>query len=396
MIICDQQQCTGCAVCTTACKHRAISMQEGVNGHLFPVIDGEKCVECGACAKLCPNNNTIQYHTPAAAYIATVKNPLESKESTSAGIASALARQIIMEGGVVYGCCGRDIEHVCHIRIDKDGDVDMLKGSKYVQSSLVGVLPTIKEDVLKSLKVLFIGTPCQVAGVTRYLHNPDNLVTIDLVCHGVPSQHLLTDALRAYLPNCDLTTVDVRFRKKEGGKIRYGLFVRDKHGADIYHSYFPNNEYITGFLKGLFYRESCYQCHYARPERVSDITLGDYWDFEGNVKIANKEGGLSMFIVNTEKGIALLDSYKDAFIIVSSEYDGFVKRNGQLSHPLKKNERYEGFKKDYPALGFHKATKKHLRKQMLIIRKNMFINKIADLGHALRLNRIKRAKLSHE
>ena len=354
-------------------------MQEGVNGHLFPVIDGEKCVECGACSKLCPNNNTIQYHAPAAAYIATVKNPLESKESTSAGVASAFARQIIRNGGVVYGCCGRDIEHVCHIRIDKDGDVDMLKGSKYVQSSLVGVLPTIKEDVLKSLKVLFIGTPCQVAGVTRYLHNPDNLVTIDLVCHGVPSQHLLTDALRAYLPNCDLTTVDVRFRKKEGGKIRYGLFVRDKHGADIYHSYFPTNEYITGFLKGLFYRESCYQCHYARPGRVSDITLGDYWDFEGKVKIANKEGGLSMLIVNTEKGIALLESNKDVFNVESSEYDGFVKRNGLLHHPMERHINYSIFTQDYGQLGFLRASKKHLKKTRLMIKWHLLKNGLSKL-----------------
>ena len=387
MIICEQQQCTGCAVCTTACKHRAISMQEGVNGHLFPVIDGEKCVECGACAKLFPNNNTIQYHTPAAAYIATVKNPLESKESTSSGIASALARQIIRTGGVVYGCCGRDIEHVRHIRVDNENEVDLLKGSKYVQSSLIDILPSIKEDLSKVKKVLFIGTPCQVAGVSRYLHNPDNLVTIDLVCHGVPSQRLLTDALHSYQPNCDLSSADVRFRKKDGGKSRYGLFVRDVNGIELYNSAFPANEYITGFLSGLYYRESCYQCHYARPERVSDITLGDYWDFEGRVKIANKEGGLSMLIVNSEKGVNLIKEGQDLISLLSGDYSGFVKKNGQLSHPIKKNERYEGFKTDYPRLGFHKAAKKHLRMQILIIRKNMFINKIADLVHALRLNK---------
>lgn len=382
MIICDQQQCTGCAVCTTACKHRAISLQEGVNGHLFPVIDSEKCVECGACARLCPNNSAIQYNTPAAAYIATVKNPLESKESTSAGVASALARQIIKDGGVVYGCCGRDIEHVRHIRVDSDKEVDLLKGSKYVQSTLTDILSSIREDISKGKTVLFIGTPCQVAGVTRYLHNPDNLVTIDLVCHGVPSQSLLIDALHSYLPNFDLSSADVMFRKKKDGRSRYGLFVKDEYGTELYNSTFPTNEYITGFLSGLYYRESCYQCHYARPERVSDISLGDYWDFEGKINIDNKEGGLSMLIENTEKGASLIKESKNILSLLSGDYSGFVTRNGQLSHPIKKNERYEDFKTDYPRLGFHKAAKKHLRMQKLMIRRNMLANKIKDLIHA--------------
>lgn len=381
MTICDQQQCTGCAVCTTACNHQAISMCLGVNGHLYPVIDADKCVECRACVKLCPNNSSIDTNSPKMAYIATVQNPSEAKGSTSSGVASALSRQIIKEGGVVYGCSGRDIEHVGHIRIDRESDVDLLKGSKYVQSSLISILTPIKEDISKGIKVLFIGTPCQVAGITRYLHNPDNLITVDLVCHGVPSQQVLSDALHSYLPKYDLSTLDVRFREKEGAKSQYGLFVKDEHWKTVFHSTFPSNDYITGFLTGLFYRDSCYQCHYAKPERISDITLGDYWDHEGKVQIDNKNGGLSMLIVNTDKGSKTITESERMLNLSPSDYTAFIRKNKQLSQPMGKNQGYDRFKKEYPLLGFRRAAKRSLRRTVMSIKVNMLLNSISGIIH---------------
>ena len=152
-----------------------------------------------------------------------------------------------------------------------------------------------------------------------------------------------------------------------------------------YSSSFPSNEYITGFLTGLFYRESCYQCHYARPERVSDITLGDYWDHENKINIDNKHGGLSMVIVNTEKGNVFLKDNIGSLNLIEADYSGFVKRNGQLHHPIKKHDKYDEFIAEYKKSGFLKASRKCLRGTKRQIKWNLCLNRIASFLKSIRL-----------
>ena len=362
MIICPQEECTGCAACLNVCGQHAISMAEGVNGHLFPHIDGDKCVNCRLCTTVCPNNNQPDYHTPLASYVATARDSSEALTSTSAGIASVLARYIITSGGVVYGSCGLDCQHVHHIRISSLDDIYKLKGSKYVESAIEDTYSLVKDDLAKGSKVLFIGTPCQVAGLYGFLRKKyDNLYTVDLICHGVPSQKILTDALHDYLPKADLSQVKVAFRKKEKGKSLYGLFVIDKNDKLLYRSTFPNNDYIVGFLYGLYYRESCYLCHYTRPERVSDLTIGDYWDREKKITLQNAPNGLSMVIVNTQKGSALLEDCSSLLDKTVGDYQDFINRNGQLHHPIKKNSCYDSFAFEYPSNGFLKTAKDNLK-----------------------------------
>lgn len=384
MVICPQEECTGCAACFNVCCQQAISMVEGVNGHLYPQINDDKCVNCKLCINTCPNNNIPKFSTPIASYVATAKDEKEAITSTSAGIASVLARKIIEDGGVVYGSCGWDCQHVRHTRISTYEEVDMLKGSKYVQSAIEDSFKHVKKDLDEGIKVLFVGTPCQVAGLYGFLRKIyDNLYTVDLICHGVPSQKILTNALHDYLPKVDLTQVKVAFRKKEKGKSLYGLFVKSLEGKLLYRSVFPNNEYIVGFLYGLFYRESCYQCLYTRPERVSDITLGDYWDREKKIELVDASNGLSMLIVNTEHGNALVDSLVMHISKTEGNYQDFVKRNGQLHHPIKKNPFYDTFSVRYPKDGFLisakdnlKVDKRRLKKELFRVRVREFIKSI--------------------
>lgn len=380
MVICPQEECTGCAACFNVCSQQAISMVEGVNGHLFPRIDDDKCVNCKLCVKSCPNNKAPEFHTPLASYVATAIYSQEAITSTSAGIASVLARKIIEGGGVVYGSCGWDCQHVRHIRVTSFEDIDKLKGSKYVQSAIEDSFRQLKNDLDEGLKVLFVGTPCQVAGLYGFLRKQyENLYTVDLICHGVPSQKILTDALHDYLPKADLSQVKVAFRKKEKGKSLYGLFVNHNDGRTLYRSVFPNNEYIVGFLYGLFYRESCYQCRYAHPERVSDITIGDYWDKEKKVVLKNSKNGLSMVIVNTPEGESLVDKSGSLIDKTKGDYQDFVIRNGQLHHPIKKNRYYESFAADYPLKGFLDAASSSLKDEVKLLKKRLFRTRITGL-----------------
>ena len=379
MIICEIEQCTGCSACLNICTHNAISMQKGTNGHLFPIVDEKICVQCNQCVNVCPNNSIPDFHTPISSYIATAQNPQEAETSTSSGIVTVFSRYIVEDGGVVYGSCGDNCQKIQHIRISNSDEVEKLKGSKYVQSSIGKSFCQVREDLKKGLSVLFIGTPCQVAGLNKFLRKGyDNLYTIDLICHGVPSQQILNDALKAYLPDINLDEVTLKFRKKEKGKSLYGLFVDDKQGKKLYRSVYPDNEYITGFLCGLYYRESCYQCHYARPERVSDITVGDYWDREKKIHIDNANGGLSMLIVNTPAGQHLLELCQAKINDLPGNYSDFIKRNGQLDHPLKRFPHYADFIKDYEEHGFLWASQNHLKEEKQRVRTAILKMRIKD------------------
>lgn len=380
MVICPQEECTGCAACYNVCSHQAISMVEGVNGHLFPEINADNCVNCKLCVKTCPNNNTPEFQTPIASYVATAIDGQEAVTSTSAGIASVFARYFIVNGGFVYGSCGWDCQHVRHIRVASLEDIEKLKGSKYVQSAIENNYAHVKSDLDNGFKVLFVGTPCQIAGLYGYLRKKyDNLYTVDLICHGVPSQKMFTEALHDYLPQVDLSQIRVDFRKKEKGKSLYGLFVRNNDGRRLYRSVFPNNEYIVGFLYGLFYRESCYQCHFTHPERVSDVTIGDYWDKEKKIALKNSVNGLSMVIVNTQKGELMVEKCSSLIDKTNGDYSDFVRRNGQLHHPIKKNAFYDSFAIEYPHNGFLNAAKNNLKVEKRRLKKELFRVKVKEL-----------------
>ncbi len=384
MIICPQDQCTGCAACMNSCHHGAIMMDKGVNGHLYPKINDDVCVNCNLCVNTCPNNVQPTFHQNRSAYVATAVDNNEAKFSTSAGIASVFSRLFLRTGGVVYGSTGIDCTHVHHVRISSENEIDKIKGSKYVQSAVEDAFLQIKKDLKTGLKVLFVGTPCQVAGLLSYMRKPlENLYTLDVVCHGVPSQQILTDAIHTYLPNENVSNIDLKFRIKKNGISKYGLFVYNKVGSEIYHSEFPRNEYITGFLNGLFYRESCYQCHYTRPERVSDITLGDYWDREEQIVISNHAGGLSMIGVNTDKGGVLIEQCNPLLNITPHDYADFVKRNGQLSWSIKKHDRYESFVRDYQEKGFLVSASDNLKVDMKRIKRNLLITKLSHFVYII-------------
>ena len=350
MKICRDECCTGCTACMNVCPKKCITMVEDEIGHFFPRIDNTICINCGACKKICPSINSSKINSPINTYAAISNDNKDYMTSSSGGVASVLARHIIKNKGVVYGCTGTNGYDICHIRIDNEDDLWKLKGSKYVESRLDNIFKLVKKDVDDGKIVLFIGTPCQIAGANSLFGSKKNFYTVDLICHGVPPQRLLKEHLQ------EVTKVipdEVKFR--DGSKFALSLV---KNHKTIFKNSNLLNLYYIGFNKTLFFRESCYNCIYATGERCGDITLGDFWGIKStNIKADN---GLSVLMVNTDKGKNLFEDCKDKLIFEEHETAEAVSGNAHLRHPSFKHKNTDKFRKMYPKMGFKKATSKCL------------------------------------
>lgn len=378
--ICKKQNCVGCGACLSACSRNAVIMQPDALGFLYPVIDQDKCVDCGLCAKSCFNNQMSTYNEPIQTSVGHAVNTSEQITSTSGGLASVFMRIVLQNGGVVYGCSGENACEVKHIRIEHIDEVEKLKGSKYVQSNMGQIYKNVVADLCADRTVLFIGTPCQVAGLKAYLRGKtyENLYTVDFVCHGVPSQQILNNAIDAKVNEREgLRLVN---RVKEGSKESKYTLRLIKNGQVVYDDTYPSKGYITGFLCGLYYRENCYQCQFARRERVSDVTLGDFWDRFDNVKgLANKKDGLSMIMANTEVGKKLLSMCEDSYAHAEWDYEDFIRRNGQLKQPIRRHPKRDQFEKIYATAGYDTALSETLHQDLKNIRKNILLNAISSI-----------------
>lgn len=310
MEICKTEDCTGCFACVNVCPKNCISMVENEIGHIYPKINDEQCIECGICNRTCPNNNIVDFKTPKTVYAAWTLDNKDHESCTSGGIGTFLSRNIINENGVVYGCSSDITGEIQHIRVENIEDLENLKGSKYVQSYVNDTYAKAKNDLKCGKYVLFIGTPCQIAGLYCFLGKEkyDNLITVDLICHGVPPQKLLFDHI---LGKAGRKEKLISFRQKEG----FNLKVFDRNKVD----YFANEYddlYFLGFSSGIFYRESCYNCKYAKAERCSDITIGDFWGLGKEIPFKHKtENGVSVVLVNNNQGEQIIEKYKSGLFL---------------------------------------------------------------------------------
>ena len=275
-------------------------MVDAQDGFVVPKIDNRRCVECGMCMKACHRLNPIvTFQKPIHTFACWTKDIIDRERSSSGGAFSVIAKKIINQGGVVFGASMCENLQVKHIGIERIEDICKLQGSKYLQSSIGETYKNVRNELNIGRKVLFSGTPCQVAGLLTFLHKPyDNLYTCDVVCHGVPSQ----GAFDAYIEKIGLKGKcrDFRFRFTKGWGFQYKLIS-------------PKNAYyLRAFTKGLMFSESCYSCAYARPERISDITLADYWGV-GAMKPFNHPTykGISCLLVNNERALSLIKECGD-------------------------------------------------------------------------------------
>ena len=337
--------CVGCGACESLCPVNAIQITENFEGFLYPEIDSSKCVNCGLCLKKCPSNNPVFSNSQKYCGGLKINEKTALLESASGGACYELSKHIIEKhNGVVYGCAWDDLT-AKHVRVETVAQLSKLQSSKYVQSNTIGVYKKVEED-LKSQVVLFIGTPCQVNGLKCYLGKDyENLYTVGLICHGVPSPKLFKNYLK-YLESkkgSKIIEYNFRYKKKKGwgtnfwfkcenGKEYTGSMSLDKYGSD--------------FLAGKNYRSSCYDCKYCNVNsRPEDITVGDFWGLMGVNSSFYSEDGVSSIICHNEKGMQLIKSLNEIEFF-ECESEKIVKNQHNLVKPTNKPETRDGYYKN--------------------------------------------------
>ena len=305
-VLADHTRCTGCTACASGCPRDAITMERDREGFAYPTVDLDKCVHCGRCTAVCPLLHEREPKPLPAVFAAWNRDDSIRKDSTSGGAFTALADYVLEGGGVVFGAAFDGKQHLRHVACFRKEDLWRLRGAKYVQSDLGDTFRAVRE-ALKTRLVLFSGTPCQVDGLYRYLGGrPENLITCDLVCHGVPSPGVWEDMARSIEQRKRKGLQAVRFRNKvTGWKDSHFTTVYDDGTVDTAPLF--RTEYGRAFGRALFLRPSCYHCAYTSLNRPGDFTLGDFWGLRPDELPEQQEKGVSLLMVNTPHGSHLFD-----------------------------------------------------------------------------------------
>ena len=343
-MIAIDKHCTGCGACAAVCPKGCITLLPNERGILYPRILQDQCVDCHACEKVCHRSVRSEKTDEPAAYAVRTNNEEYLQRSTSGGAFSALAESILRQGGAVYGCAWTEHLQARHVRITSLNGLYRLNGSKYVQSDCADAFLQVKNDLKSNLTVLFSGTPCQVAALKRYLGGDrQNLITVDVVCHGVTPQSFLDKYIRWYEKKHQIDLENYDFRSKVNGKwsLAGECSGKDiKTGRNIHKKIFYYKEfYYFYFLKGLAYRESCYSCKYANLNRPGDITLGDLWGAESLGLNYDVTAGCSLYLANSAKGAEALKQIDVNAKRIDLEQT--VRLNRQLTEPSTRPSDYE-------------------------------------------------------
>lgn len=369
----EKKDCCGCNACYNICPQNCIIMKPDKEGFSYSKIDTKKCIECGLCAKVCPIKNANQHNTGEPdAYACINLNEEMRLKSSSGGIFILLAKKILAKGGIVYGAAFNSNAEVEHIRIEKESDLWKILGSKYLQSNMSITPKKVKEDLNRNQVVLFSGTPCQCAGLKRFLgKNYDKLYIIDFICHGVPSPAVWKDYLKAL----ELKFEEKRdtkkmpsFRDKTKGWSHFSVKIPFQN-SKLYRKKFGNDLYMRTFLKNISLRPSCYHCSFKPSFNISDITLGDFWGIKKCLPKMFDDKGTSAVFVNSQKGKYLFQEISDEIKYQRVDYSMIAKHNSAVYNSVKEPEIRKTFFNNYQKEDIihlmQKCTKESLLKRLI-------------------------------
>lgn len=356
----DKSKCYGCRACEKVCHHNAITMEPDDEGFLYPILNKSLCVNCGLCKNVCPHDNDFSADEPFSVYALQHSSEDVLSGSSSGGAFSALADYVTEKNGAVCGCVFDDNFRAIHTVTENTAVIEKMKGSKYVQSDTANSFKEVKVRLENGQRVLFTGTPCQVDGLKRFLKKDyENLITVDLICHGVPSPLLLSEYIKATEKNKGKIT-DLKFRDKlRNGWRSEGTVVYKMGGKKkvLTISPFKDSYYNLYYIRNSVSRMCCYSCKYATHKRVGDFTIGDYWNIPDVVPQIEYEKGVSVVFTNNEKAEKILNRIKDNVSLYETELSSAVKGNGNLSRPSEMPEARKNIYKKITEKGYEATVK---------------------------------------
>ncbi len=364
--IIDKELCTGCTACMNICPKNAITMVKDSEGFKHPVINKEKCIDCGLCKKTCPVFSTKLNPAINKCYVGYSLEENSKKDSSSGGIFSLIANIILDNNGIVIGAAFNEKNKLIHIAVDKKADLKKLRGSKYLQSELNDLFKYIKNNI-KEKKILFAGTPCQVAGLKSFLKTDyENLICVDLFCHGVPSPKLFSKYINELEEKNNDELIDYNFRDKVTGWDTYSntAIFKNKSITELR----TKNDYMKLFLSDIALRESCYNCNFKIGNKYSDITLGDFWGIKNYYPKMYSKDGVSAIIINSEKGLEMFEKIKNNLKYEECKLDEIISGNQSLKNSSKKPKKRTAFFKELKVTSIESLSKKYVKKPSLFKR----------------------------
>ena len=338
-----KEDCCGCYACYNICPKQCITMKTDNEGFWYPNIDNNKCINCNLCEKVCPIINPVKRNdSKKIAYAGMNKDEQIRIKSSSGGIFSILAEYIIKNSGVVYGAGFDEDFNIKHKRILYSTDLDLLRGSKYVQSSIGDIYKQVKDDLESNKLVLFTGTPCQVEGLRSYLKKEYvNLMTMDFICHGVPSPLVWKKYLEEMKKSKQENIKNIYFRNKDIGWKNFSLKI--VFDEKIYSNTLNNDLFMKGFLRDVYLRPSCYNCKFKKINRIGDITVADFWGIENILPKMDDDKGISLIVIHSEKGKQLFDKLSEKMILNEVNLNEAIKYNPSMISSVKYNEKRNEF-----------------------------------------------------
>ena len=355
--------CTGCKACGQKCGANCISFEVNQEGFWYPVVDESRCVHCNVCEQVCPVLHPVHIDDteslPSAAAAWTCASE-DRAASSSGGVFGVLAEAVIEKQGVVCGAALDEQLRARHIFVETHDDIQRLRGSKYVQSDVGDCYTGIREYLKVGRTVLFSGTPCQVGGLKSFLgRDYDNLITVDIICHGVPSPLVWEKYLERQKKDRKTEVLQASFRDKTEGWAKFSMKLRFEDGSE-YRKTLKDDAYMKAFLENLCLRESCYQCSFKSVRRISDLTIGDFWGVDKIVPGINDDKGISLVILQTEKGQRLFRELENRLYCKPVDCRSAIDLNGAAIHSVYRHPFREYFFRKLPRADFDKLVCKCL------------------------------------
>ena len=309
--ITNKQYCCGCSACAQVCPKHCITMVADEEGFFYPIVNINECVDCHLCEKTCPVLNQYSSEKPQKVYACINSNENIRMASSSGGVFTLLAEQTIKNGGIVFGACFDNQWVVRHDYTDSLEGLSKFRGSKYVQSDIECSYSKAGKFLKAGREVLFTGTACQIAGLYRYLKQSyENLITVDVLCHGVPSPMIWRDYLNDVCDKYQVSLPEltfVSFRSKQIGWRRFGMEIKTGN-KQLVSEPLDQNIFLKGFLRDLYLRPSCHNCQFRNGKCHSDITIADYWGIWNHHPQMDDDKGTSLVLINTKKGLERFDT----------------------------------------------------------------------------------------